>query len=96
MKNNQLTFILVGVFFLATLGTSVLSWRFVSSVRKLQEMQPAIQAKMALMNNTKAFLEHLGTETAEYAKKDPNINAVLQSLNTPANSAAVLPKTPAK
>jgi hypothetical protein len=93
MKNNQFTFILVGVFFLTTLGTVVLSYKFVNSVRTLQ----ATQTKLGVVNFTKSFLNQLAADTAEYAKKDTGINAVIQPFATSnANPAAVLPKTPAK
>ncbi len=88
MKNNQLTFILVGVFFLTTLATIVLSYKFVNSVRTLQ----ATQAQLNKVNVTKGFLNQLAADTAEYAKKNPDINAVLQPFTNP-NAAAVLPKT---
>jgi hypothetical protein len=93
MKNNQFTFILVGVFFLTTLGTVVLSYRFVNSVRTLQ----ATQAKLSAVNFTKGFLSQLAADTAEYAKKDSGINAVIQPFTTPnANPAAVVPKATPK
>jgi hypothetical protein len=93
MKNNQFTFILVGVFFLTTLGTVVLSYKFVNSVRTLQ----AAQAKLSTVSFTKGFLNQLAADTAEYSKKYPDINAVIQPFTaSTANPAAVLPKTTPK
>jgi hypothetical protein len=89
MKNNQLTLFLVGVLLLTTLATVALSYKFVTSVRNLQ----ATQAKLNTVNFTKGFLNQLAVDTAEYAKKDPGINAVIQPFAAPANPAAVLPKT---
>lgn len=92
MKNNQFVFILVGVFFLTTLGAVVFSYRFISSLRTLQGMQQ----KLSVVKYTQGFLNQLGTETLEYAKKDPGINAALQITNANANPAATLPPPAAK
>jgi hypothetical protein len=94
MKNNQFTFILVGVFFLMTLGTVVLGVKFNSSVREYQ----AIEVKHKMLVNTQFFLNQLSATIAEYSKKDPAINSMIQSFaNASANPAAMLPsKTPAK
>jgi hypothetical protein len=92
MKNNQLTFILVGVFFLTTLGTVVLGLKFNSSVREFQ----AADMRHRMFNNTQIFVNQLSAAVSEYSKKDPGINAVLQSFAAQ-NPAAELPaKTPAK
>jgi hypothetical protein len=88
MKNNQLTFILLGVFFLTTLGTAVLSYKFNSSFRRLQ----AVQMKINILKNTELFLNQLIKESQDYSKKDPGITPILQSITTPTpNPAAVLP-----
>lgn len=88
MKNNQLTFILVGVFFLTTLGTAALSYKFTSSFRKLQ----AVQMRLNVLKNTDLFLNQLIKESEEYGKKDPGITPILQSIaNTSPNPAAMLP-----
>lgn len=90
MKNNQLTFALVGVLFLTTLGTAVLSFKYVSSMRRFQ----AVQIRLLLLNNTRSFLTQLINDSAEYGKKDSSINPILQSIMSPnpnANPAAVLP-----
>jgi hypothetical protein len=88
MRNNQIIFILVGVFFLMTLATAVLSYRFINSVRTLE----SVQQRLSVLNYTEGFLKQLGAETGEYAKKDPGVLTVLQ----PANAAATLPPPAAK
>jgi hypothetical protein len=88
MKNNQFLFILVGVFLLTTLGATLFSYRFISSLRTLQ----GVQQRLSVVKYTQGFLNQLGTETLEYAKKDPGINAVIQ----PPNAAATLPPSAAK
>ena len=94
MKNNQLTSILVGVFFLMTLGTVVLGLKFNSSFKEFQDAD--VRHKMLI--NTQMFLNQLSANVAEYSKKDPDINAMIQSFaNANPNPAAMLPsKTPAK
>jgi hypothetical protein len=94
MKNNQLTFILVGVFFLTTLATAVLSYKFVSSLHRMQ----VLQVRMVYVNNTQNFLNQLLNEAAEYGKKNPDIMPLVQSVAAPSpNAAAALPSTmPAK
>ena len=90
MKNNQLVFILVGAFFLTTLGAVAFSYRFISSLRTLQGMQQ----RLSVVKYTQGFLNQLGSETLEYSKKDSGINAVLQPAN--ANAAATLPPPASK
>lgn len=94
MKNNQFTSILVGVFFLMTLATVALGIKFNSSVHEFQVTE--VRHKMLL--NTQVFLNQLSANIAEYSKKDPAINTMIQSFaNANANPAAMLPsKTPAK
>jgi hypothetical protein len=94
MKNNQFTFILVGVFFLTTLGTVVLGLKFNSSVKEFQ----AADMRHRMFVNTQIFLNQLGGEIGEYSKKDPGINTMLQSFaSANSNPAAMLPsKTPTK
>lgn len=93
MKNSQLTFILVGVFFLTTLGTVVLGLKFNSSFRELQ----AADAKHKLLMQTQFFLNQLSVDIGEYSKKDPGINTAIQAfVNGNSNPAAMLPPPSAK
>jgi hypothetical protein len=94
MKNNQFTFILVGVFFLMTLATVVLGVKFNSSIHEYQAVEP----KHKMLLTTQIFLNQLSATIAEYSKKDPNINVMIQSFaNANANPAGMLPsKSPAK
>jgi hypothetical protein len=94
MKNNQLTLILVGVFFLMTLGTVILGVKFNSSVKEFQAAD--VRHKMYL--KTQIFLNQLSANITEYSKKNSDINTVLQPFaNGGSNPAAMLPsKTPAK
>jgi hypothetical protein len=84
MKNNQLTLILVILFFLTTLATVGLIVRYNISVHRLQ-------AARANANNAvilgKVFTQ-LVAESAEYSKKNPAINPILQSLTNRAAAKA--------
>ena len=84
----------MGVRFLSTLGTTALSYRFITSMRRIQ----VLQVKLNFLNNTQNFLHQLVAEAAEYSKKDPSINSVLQVLAPPnPNADALLPsQIPAK
>jgi hypothetical protein len=94
MKNNQMTFILVGLFFLLTLWTAVLGIRYNLSAREFREED----YRRKLQMNTLSFLNQLSVDVTEYSKRDSGINAVLQPYAVGnANPAAMLPpKTPAK
>lgn len=94
MKNNQLTFILVGILFLSALATTALTYKYIYLMRQL----PNLQVKMVILKNTQNFMNQLLTDSSEYAKKDKEIEPLLQSvIATPANSEVMLPpKAPAK
>jgi preprotein translocase subunit SecG len=84
MKNNQLTLILVILFFLTTLATGLLVLRYNSSIHKTQDAQG--RAKNAVILG-KVFNQLIG-ETAEYGKKNPAVEPILQSLTNQAAAKA--------
>jgi hypothetical protein len=86
MKNNQLTLILVILFFLTTLATGMLVIGYNLSMRKAQDAQ--LRAKNAVILG-KVFNQLIG-ESVEYNKKNPAIEPILQSLT---NRAAAKPAT---
>jgi len=93
MKNNQFTFILVGVLFLVTLGTAVLGLKYNSSIKGFQ----AADSRHKKFVNSQIILNRLAGDIAEYSKKDPGINAMLESFaSANSNPAGVLPKPQAK
>jgi hypothetical protein len=85
MKNNQLTLVLVILFFLTTLATGLLVLRYNSSIHKLQDAKGRENNAMIL---GKVFNQLIG-ESVEYGKKtNPAIEPILQSLtNAPAAKA---------
>jgi len=84
MKNNQLTLILVILFFLTTLATAGLILKYNSSVHKLQDAR--LRANNAVILG-KVFSQLVG-ESAEYGKKNPSIDPILQSLTNRAAAKA--------
>ena len=84
MKNNQLTFILVGVFFLTTLLTFWLGQKYNTSLHKLQD----VATTLARMQNTKLFMDQLGAETIEFGKKNPSINPIIEAATNAAAATA--------
>jgi hypothetical protein len=84
MKNNQLTLILVILFFLTTLATVGLIVRYNISVRRLQDAR--VRANNAVILG-KVF-NQLIAESAEYSKKNPAIDPILQSLTNRAAAKA--------
>jgi len=86
MKNNQLTLILVILFFLTTVATGGLVLWYNHTMHKAQDAQG--RAKNAVILG-KVFNQLIG-ESAEYGKKNPAIEPILQSLT---NQAAAKPVT---
>jgi hypothetical protein len=86
MKNNQLTLIFVILFFLTTVGTGLLVIRYNSSMHKLQEAKGRENNAVIL---GKVF-NQLVLESAEYGKKNPAIEPILQSLTNQAAAKAAI------
>jgi hypothetical protein len=87
MKNNQLTLVLVILFFLTTVATGFLVIRYNSSIHRLQEAKGRENNALIL---GKVF-NQLIAESVEYGKKgNPAIEPILQSLT---NGPAAKPAT---
>ena len=84
MKNNQLTLILVILFFLTTLATVGLIVRYKISLRGLQDARARANDAVIL---GKVFNQLIG-ESVEYSKKNPAIDPILQSLTNRAAAKA--------
>ena len=88
MKNNQVTFMLVGVVFLMTVFTVTLVTKYIKAYNQSQELQ----ARIARINYTQQFLQALVYETGEYSKKNPDMKPIVQfATNAPAKPAAAAP-----
>jgi hypothetical protein len=73
-NNNQLAQILLFVLLISAVVLALLSWRYVTSLRKLQRLQPQIMQVNAFNN----IFQALKNDTVEYAKTHPDLAALLQ------------------
>ncbi len=64
MKNSPLTTILLGVLTVSALASVVLCWLNISNTRELR----SLQTQATLINNNRAFINALVSETMEYSK----------------------------
>jgi hypothetical protein len=76
MKNNPLTTVLLGVLTVSALLSVGLCWRYVSNARELH----SIQAQAGMINNNRALINALASDTVEYSKKNADINPILESV----------------
>jgi hypothetical protein len=68
MKNNSLATLLVGLLTIGVLAVAGLSFTFVRSVRKMQNLQ----AQAAAINQNRIVIQQLLTRSAEYAASKTN------------------------
>ena len=91
MKNNTLAVTFLGMLLVSTLFTAVLTYRYISSLRKLRGLQPAI----VQINYNRNFMQALANETVEYSKKYPGLEPVLQTVRPKNPTGASAPAKPA-
>jgi hypothetical protein len=92
MKNSPLITILLGVLTVSALASVVLCWLNISNTRELR----ALQTQATLINNNKAFINALVTETMEYSKTHHEIDPVLESMHLiPAKATPTATSKPA-
>ena len=90
MKNNPLAATLLGMLLVSTIFTAVLTYRYVSSLRKLRAMQPVV----VQINFNRNIMQALANELEEYSKRNPSLEPLLRSIspksgpNAPATGAA--------
>jgi hypothetical protein len=89
MKNNQLTAMLVGLLFLSTLGSIALIYKYNSTFRNGQRLEPMLKE----ISDIEKIMSMLSNDTVEYSKttKNPDMAHLLQTLSTP--KTAVKPAT---
>jgi hypothetical protein len=94
MKNSPLTLILLGVLAVSTLASVVLCWLNISNTRELR----SLQTQATLINNNKAFINALVSESMEYSKTHHDIDPILESVGLKPSKTAQTPtnKTPTK
>jgi hypothetical protein len=87
MRNNQFAVVLAGLLAISTLVTAWLTFRYVSSVQKLQVLQP----QLANVNNSRSIIISLVNDTLEYSKHNKDIDPLLQAMNLKPGGAVVAP-----
>ena len=76
MRNNQFTFILVGILFLCTLWTAGQFLRLRNAVARAPETQIN---STAYQQYTQRIIPQMLTDMAEYSKKNPAIDKLLET-----------------
>ena len=94
MKNNPLVTVLLGVLTLSVLGSVILCWLYISNMRELR----SLQTQASMINNNRAVINALATDTVEYSKKNKAIDPILQSVGLKPGDTNLTPATrpPAK
>lgn len=86
MKNNQLTFILTGVFLLSAFGAALVGQIYNSAYHQLQ----GAAAQVEQLQKTQIFIKSVLSATAEYGKLNPDIMPLVQAAT---NANAHMPPT---
>ena len=95
MRNNPVAATLLGLLLASAIFTTVLTYRYVDSLRKLR----GLQGSVLQINNSRNIIQALANETLEYSKKNPSIEPLLQSIGlkpAPSSPAAGPAKPGAK
>jgi hypothetical protein len=77
MKPVSVTGILLALLFVSVLSLAFLSTRYVFSVREYRRLQ----SELVLAENNRSRMRLLVADCLEYRKRNPAIDAVLQSAN---------------
>lgn len=91
MKNSPLTTVLLGVLVLSTLTSVILCWMYISNARELR----ALQGQALSIQQNRAFITALATDTLEYGKTHPAIEPILESAGLVAPKASASAPTSA-
>ena len=87
MKNNAMTAVLLGVLTLSTLASVVLCLLFASNTRQ----KNALQNQASLIMNKRTVISALVNDAAEYSKKNPAINPILESVGLKPSTSSPTP-----
>jgi hypothetical protein len=91
MKNNPMTTVLLGVLTISALLSVLFCWLYISDTRELR----AFQIQAAMINNKRAVINALANDVAEYSKKNPAIDPILESVGLkPGKSAPTATSKP--
>jgi len=81
--------VLLGVLTLSVLGSVVLCWLYISSVRELR----SLQTQASMINKNRAVINALANDTVEYSKKNKEIDPILQSVGLKPGKTNLAPAT---
>ena len=90
MKQSIMTAMLVGVFFISAVSTVGLSARYFFSMKELER----VRFRYAQISNTRAAMQSLAADCAEWSRQNPSLDAVLAEFKpkakpgTPTNAPA--------
>jgi hypothetical protein len=91
MKNNPMTTVLLGVLTVSALLSVLFCWLYISNTRELR----GLQVQAAMINNKRAVINALANDVAEYSKKNPAIDPILESVGLkPSKSAPTATSKP--
>jgi hypothetical protein len=91
MKNSNLPTILLGVLTLSALASVVLCWMYISTTREWR----TLQGQATVINNNRALINALASDTMEYSKTHPAIDPILQSVGLKPKAGATPTSKPA-
>jgi hypothetical protein len=95
MKNNLAITMLLGILALSAISSAVLCWQLIAKSRELRTLQTQVSA----INNRRASINALVTDTLRYSERNPAIDPILHATGLkPAktNTATNAPKTGAR
>ena len=92
MNRDPVPAILAVVLLVSVTATAGLCYWYLRSTRELQQ----IQAQVAQVNSRRALMQSLASEAMEYAKRNPAMVPVLQSLGLRTRIQTNSATTPAK
>ena len=87
MKNNPMTTVLLGVLTVSALASVVLCLLFASSTRQ----KNLLQNQASLIINKRTVISALVNDAAEYSKKNPAINPILESVGLKLSTSSPTP-----
>ncbi len=92
MKSNSFTAILLGVLTISALSSVVLCALLIQSSRELR----SLQGQAAIANFRQQAVTALAYDAAEYSKKNPQIDPILEAAGLKAHAAPAAAAAPVK
>jgi len=92
MKNSSLTTTLLWLVALSAVASILFFWLFISNSRQLRLLQVQVNA----INANRPIINGLATDSLEYAKKNPAIEPLLESVGLRGKPGSGTNKPPVK